>query len=292
MLIGVILVLLAVVGFFLYQQWQDKTQVQSKLSATEDELEDTYLKLERVGDELELKIEEIRKLGGDVEELLQAKDQLEKEKSQLRRSASLAQNRYDEIKDKVEGYEELLKKKDRDIAKLEELNKKLADENTDLRGVKNQLTDSLREVRSTKRNLEDKVSIASRLKATNFEIIAINSRGRERDGGEYRNRHIDKLRIGFSIMDNPVAPIEGKDLFLRVIEPGGEVIFDVSKGSGSFTVEGKERFYTLKKEILFDNSGQKISFDYEKGDDYESGDHTVEVYTEDYLMGKGVFTVR
>ena len=71
-----------------------------------------------------------------------------------------------------------------------------------------------------------------------------------------------------------------------------QVIFDVAKGSGTFLLGGKEEFYTLAQELLFDNSKQKLSFLYDKGSDYASGNYTVDIYTDGYLMGSMQFAVK
>ena len=100
------------------------------------------------------------------------------------------------------------------------------------------------------------------------------------------------MRIEFTVNENKVAPIEGKGLLVRVIAPDNNVLFDVTRGSGSFNFEGREMFFTAKKEILYDRSSQKVTLLYDKGSEYELGQHTVEVYTDDYLMGRGSFVVK
>jgi len=43
-------------------------------------------------------------------------------------------------------------------------------------------------------------------------------------------------------------------------------IFDVAKRSGTFYwLNGGEQFYTVKQDMIFDNSGQELTFYYEKG---------------------------
>ena len=116
-------------------------------------------------------------------------------------------------------------------------------------------------------------------------------KGRERED-EFRNRHINSLKIQFTVLDNEIAPIEGKDLLLRITAPDGNVLFDVTRGSGSFTFEGRDLFYTATQEILYDRNRQLVTFIYDKGSDYSVGQHKVEVYTDQYLMGTGTFMVK
>ena len=98
--------------------------------------------------------------------------------------------------------------------------------------------------------------------------------------------------MGFNLADNSVAPIEGKDIRIRIIEPEGNVLFDVAHGSGTFMVKDREEFYTAGQDILFDNTMQQITFLYDKGSEYITGDHIVEIYADEDLIGRKSFTVK
>ncbi len=285
----ILIFLLLIAIFFFYYQNQ---QLEAERERQRQEISSTYLKLDSISNELDVKIDEIMALGGDIDTLQALKEQLEADKKQLLVDAQYQQGRIAKLNDRVDGYKELLLLKDEEIQQLKELNTQLSEENTYLKVEKNQLNDSIQELQQNKGELEQKVQLASRLEIQGMKVIAINSRGKERDSQAYRNRHIDKLKIQFTVLENEIAPIEGKELLLRVIAPDGNVLFDVTRGSGSFTFEGRELFYTAKQKILYDRSSQQVIFLYEKGSEYSIGRHSVEIYTDDYLMGKGNFIVK
>ena len=135
------------------------------------------------------------------------------------------------------------------------------------------------------------MAIASQLKAENIRVTALNDRGRERNS-PFRAKQIEQLKIEFNLAENNVAPIEGKKIMTRIIDENGQVIFDVARGSGTFIFNGKEEFYTAAQEILFDNTRQRLTYLYDKGSEYASGEYTLEIYTDDYLIGKSTFEVR
>jgi len=284
-IISCIVILAAVIGVKFYLDSEKKNE---KL---QQNLEQTYTELDSISNQLDSKIAEIESLGGDITELQLIRKNLESEKEDLKKSNNWAANQIQRYKDKVSGYEELLNLQDEKIKKLEELNKELLSENTNLKSEKNQLNDSISELRDNREELESKVALASQLKAENIEIIAINKRGRERDDKEYKPRHIEKLKIQFNLAENNVAQPEGKEIILRVINPLGNALFDVATGSGSFMIDGKEMFYTAKQEILFDNTQQKLSFIYDRGEEYEEGVYKLELYADDYVIGKGKFII-
>ncbi len=285
-----VLVLANIITLFLF--YQNNQENETVLQSNKQELQETYNKLESISNELDLKIEEIQKLGGDVEELRLIRETLEQEKEQLQNNDKIAQKRYAQIRNRVEGYSELLVRKDAEIAELKKTNEALYSENTELKEEKIKLNRTLTAAESDKKSLAQKVKQAGRLKAENMKIVGLNDNGKAKERDRYRNSQIETVQLSFNLAKNEVAPIEGKDIYVRVLAPDGSVIFDVAKGSGTFMHEGKEMFYTLKKEILYDNTGQQISFMYEKGSDYTEGRHTVEIYADDYIIGKTNFEVR
>ena len=290
--IAILALLLIVNGVIYYLDYREKQELEAEITSKNTELLETYDQLNKISVELDQKIKEIEALGGDVTELEQAKAELEAERDQLKRSSDIAQRRYAEIREKVQGYETLLKQKDQELAQLQALSDSLYAENTNLKTTQNILSDSINQLAKKRRELNEKVAIASRLKAENIQIIAVNRRGKEREDEEYRDRQIEQLKVKFNLADNPVAPIESKDILLRVIDPNGNVLFDVATGSGTMMVDGREEFYTAKQEILFDNTRQQLSFLYEKGSDYEDGIYNVELYADGYQIGEDTFTVK
>jgi predicted RNase H-like nuclease (RuvC/YqgF family) len=256
--------------------------------AKQEELTETYFSLDSVSSELDKKIQTIAELGGEVDTLLKVKEQLEKEKEAIRTRSN---REIGQLKARVEGYRELLVAQDAEITKLKAINEQLLTENTGLKEEKNELTASIRDLNQSKSKLEEKVALASQLKVENMVIAAVNSRGKE-TVGEFKNRQIESIKVTFNIAENKVAPVDGKDVLIRIVAPDGNVLFDVTRGSGTFMFDNREMYYTAKQEILFDNTRQKLSFLYDKGSEYALGIHKVEVYTDGYLMGAGSFTVK
>lgn len=267
---------------------REKDEVVTALTSTEQELASTRQRMTEIRNELDEKIAEVQKLGGDVADLESARAELDME---LKRSIRATGKEIKTLKDKVEGYELLLRNKDEEIAKLQTVNKELLTENRTLKTAKNQLADTINRLNQSKQELASKVAIASQLKAENIRILALNDRDKERES-PFRNRQLSKLKVTFNLAENEVAPIEGKKIMIRIIDENGQVLFDVARGSGTFIYNGKEEFYTAAQEILFDNTRQQLIFLYDKGSDYAEGNYTLEIYADDYRIGRGEFTVK
>ncbi len=287
-IIAIVAVLVIVNGIKWYLDYQEKQEMQTFY---EGELETAKVRYDEISAELDEKILEIEKLGGDIEELTRVKEEVEAERDQLQRTRTANRKLIVSLRDKTEGYAELLRAKDKEIEELTALNTELMKENTGLKEDQRALNQSINELEENKQELEEKVSIASRLAAEEIGVFAVNARGKEREG-TFRARQINNLKVSFKIARNDVAPIESKTLLLRVLDANGQVYFDVARGSGTFIKDGKEEFYTASQQVLFDNSNQEVTFLYDKGSEYNSGNHTVEIYTDGYLMGSKSFTVR
>ncbi len=288
LIIGFLAIVIIIQGVKIYLDSQEKQEVKEQLSSTEEEYATAMQRLTEIQAEFDLKIAEIEKLGGDVTELQQAKAEIEEELKRTKRANGRV---IKELRDKVEGYEQLLVAKDEEIEKLKSVNKELFTENVTLKTEKNQLGDSINRLSQSKEVLASKVAIASQLKAENITIVAVNEKGKERES-PFKNRQVGKIKVDFNLAENNVAPVEGKKIIIRIIDQNNQVIFDVARGSGTFMISGKEEFYTAAQEILFDNTRQKLSYLYDKGSDYAGGTYAVEIYTDDYLIGKGQFVVK
>jgi myosin heavy subunit len=287
-IIALLSLVVVVQAIKIYLDSKEKQTINTDLTSTKQELATTEQRLREISTELDQRITEITRLGGNVTDLEKAKADIEAELNRSRRATG---QEIKALKDKVEGYEMLLKNKDEEIEKLKSVNKELLTENTTLKTEKNELGDSINRLSQSKDELATKVEIASQLMVENFRIVALNDRGKERTS-PFKSRQVEQLKVEFNIAENNVAPIEGKKIMIRVIDENGQVLFDVARGSGTFLLNGKEEFYTASQEILFDNTKQKLSFLYDKGSEYAEGTYNLEVYTDDYMMGSGQFVVK
>jgi cell division protein ZapB len=287
-IIALMAVIIIVQFIKIYLDSQEKHEIRNELVTTEETLESTRQRMTEIRTELDAKIEEVRKLGGNVSDLEKAKAEIEAE---LRRNKRATGKEIKALQDRLEGYELLLKNKDDEIEKLKVVNTELLSENKTLKTQKNQLADTISKINQSKEELAGKVAIASQLKAENIRIVALNDRNKERES-PFKSRQIGKLKVDFNLAENEVAPIEGKKILIRILDENGQVLFDVARGSGTFMYQGKEEFYTAAQDILFDNTRQKLSFIYDKGSDYASGNYILEIYAEDYLIGTGEFSVK
>ncbi|MBC7571697.1 MAG: hypothetical protein H7319_18500 [Spirosoma sp.] len=293
----VIMTIAAIVASYLYFD-QKKVAENQEITISErvEEISTTRVKLDSISTALDAKIAEVQKLGGDVTELEKVKAQLEDDKASLRRGNRISMSKYDA---KIKQYEAFLIEKDTLIANLQRENVTLAtnvqvldQENAGLKTERQQLTDSVTSVVSRNQELSSKVTRAAALKAQNVKIYAVNSRGKVKDDDSYKAKRLEKIKLTYKLLDNPLTKEEPKEVFVRVLDPQGAVVSDMANGSGTFMVDGNETIYTTKQTVDYTNDGKSVELLYTRGIPYKPGKYTVELYSEGFRIGAGEFAVR
>jgi len=288
---------LAGVSSYLYFD-QKKVSENQEVTISErvEELSTTRVKLDSISTALDAKIAEVQKLGGDVTELEKVKAQLEVDKASLRRGNRISISKYDA---KIKQYEAFLVEKDTLIANLQRENVTLAtnvkvldEENTGLKTEKQRLTDSVTTVVAQNQDLSTKVTRAAALKAQNVKVFAVNNKGKVKEDDSYKAKRLDKIKLVYTLLDNPLTREEPKEVFVRVLDPSGAVVSDMANGSGTFTVDGNETIYTTKQTVNYTSNGQNVELLYTRGIPYKPGKYTIELYAEGFRIGAGEFAVR
>lgn len=286
-----IIVLVGVViggGYKIYEDGEAKKALQAEYDNTRATL---TTKLDSISVELSSRIFEISELGGDIDSLVLLKDSISSERDQLQRTRVANKALIQRLDRKVNGYEELLLAKDEEIVELKRLNDVLLEENNELKVDKNELNASLTAAAEREQDYKQQISLAAKHRAENIKVFNINSRGKEREG-DFRKRQAQKIKVTFNLAPNDVAPVAGHQIIIQIVDPLGNVIFDVARGSGSFKIDGREEFYTAMQEIVFDNSKQELSFVYDKGTEFDAGDYKIVILADTYEIGQGSFNVR
>jgi prefoldin subunit 5 len=295
--LAVLLLLNLILVYFIYHEKQENNLKDDIITAKTEEVLFTKTKLDSISAQLDIRIAEIQQLGGSVDSLVALKAQLEKDKQELKNVNKFATADYNK---KIRSYEAVLNQKDSEIAQLrQELglvtskNEQLNEQLSGLESERSKLSDSVSNYSAVNRELAEKVNIASALRAENLTVNAVSAKGKEREGGKYKAKRIDRLRVNFKLAENAVAKQNEKEIYLRILDPDGAVLSDMATGSGSFIVNGREVIYSSKQTINFDNSGQNVDIFYGRGGiTMKEGKYVIEVYSEGFKIGQGDFTVK
>ncbi|WP_373494738.1 hypothetical protein, partial [Aquiflexum sp.] len=254
-LIIVLIILVIISGFKLYTDHLDKTRKSEEILILSEDNNELNRRIDSMTYQLDLRINEISKLGGDIASLEEIRDQLIAERNLDRKRSA---EEISALNRRIASYTTTLQEKDGEIIRLREVNQQLFAENENLKTTQAEIQDEVVQLNITKQELQEKVDIAARLKAENIAVAAVNARGREREDG-FRNRQLERLKVTFNLADNKVANHGPRDVYVQVIAPNNQPIFDVARGSGTFSLDGREEFFTVHQDILFDNTQQELT---------------------------------
>ncbi len=302
-IVAILAVAVAALGFLFFQQRAELTDQEATVMEKVREVSSTRTKLDSISTVLNMKIAEVEKLGGDVEELNKMKAQLEADKVALSRSKKVETGKY---LAKIKEYETFLVEKDTEIAKLREENQLLATSNDSLNVQvgslqterqtlvqrQTELSDSVMTYTAQNKELSEKVNRAAALKAQNFKVLAVTSKGKTRDDDAYKAKRVDKIKMVFDLPENPLTRQETKDIYVRVLDPNGAVLADDAMGSGEFEVNGQETKFTSRGSVAYLNNNQKVEMLYDNTTQFRPGKYSIELYAEGYRIGGGNFVIR
>ena len=284
-ILSVIIIIFIVVSSILIYNNIHKEKIRIK---QQTELDELYIDLDSVSNVLNDKILTISQLGGDIDSLLILKENIETEKREFRNRAYAQINR---LQGKVDGYRELLLAQDEEIEKLKKLNEQLFEENKEQKVEINTLNDKITNINRSNKKLEEQIEIAGRLEIKDIEIVGVFRNGSTKINS-FKNRSLNKLIVNFTVLENSLSKIEVLDIYLRIIKPSGQVVYDISKGSGSFTFDKRELFYSIKDEILIDKSEMTYNLEYVKSEELNKGEYQVILYTNNYEIGRSEFIIK
>ncbi len=200
----------------------------------------------------------------------------------------------DNLNSKIARAKNLFIVKDLQIKLLKEKSDSLSFEEKVLKGEKEARVQQISEMLNDNRGLSAKLNLAARLKAEHIKINAVTKKEKLLEKELYKVKELNKLSVSFTIADNKFAKIDKKCVFIfRLLEGGNTLIYNEKNGGGLFkTTENIELPYTDKQVVVFDNTGQQITFLYKKGSDYAAGSYKIELYTDCYLIGESTFQVK
>ncbi len=300
-IIAVIFLMLIANGIFIYFQVTKNDELLNEKELTIEqqkaEMERTKAELQTAIAELETKKAELSKLGADTMAL---HNELVRVKANMKnRSTDSYKGAYLKLKKDLEDLRAMATVYESEIKKLRSQVDTLQKNNTRLKGELSAAERAKQEALALKQAANTQVKAAaetikgaSSLKAENIQTFTLSAKGKEKEGGEYKVKDIDLMRVSFILPENKLAKTEGKEIILRIIEPDGGALFDLATGGGSFLFNGKEIFYTQKQDILYDKKSQQVTFDYKKGNPYKPGSYNIEVYAEGTKIGEHSFNVQ
>ena len=269
-----------------------------------------WLNFNHIEQNYETKVDSLLSARVDVEkELSDTYTELNKYKGISSRLDSLLQEanlKVDEQKIKIESLlhgeknsNSLNKKLLKELAGLKALREEYLEkidnllvENEQLKKEKSELTSA---VESLTKNLETTVSTAAVLKSEYYNVAAFKKRNNNKYAPTAIAKRTNKLEACFTILDNNISKPGSRNVYLRIIEPGGKVLGDRGTGSSTFRKSGsvEDLLFTSTTQIDYQNVKQNVCLNWEDNErSFSTGTYMIEVYIEGALSGLSSLSLR
>jgi hypothetical protein len=171
------------------------------------------------------------------------------------------------------------------IDSLNSLNQQLVAENV---GIKQQITEVQNtnvELTKAKEELTSKVTVAAVIQAKDINAVTLNKKRKETT----RINNIDKLRICFTLRENPIAAPGEKEVFMRVIRPDSLVI--ATSQDNLFDFNGNKLVYSASRLVDYMNQDIEMCIFLDNTGDFVVGTYSVELYLENNIIGRTTFAL-
>lgn len=295
-LIGVIVLQLAVIGYLIYSNNNKKTEIEELTTTIDTKSDEITAKIQEF-DSLNVEFERVKSereaLGLNNDSLNAQIAELKQFKANAISSGKINAQQKRKLEELLAKLRQDLIAKDQEIAQLKQTNQELEGKVTDLSSRQAKLGDSLAGVATVKKDLENQLAYASILKTQSIAISALKENGKEFTDDEYKGSKISQLKIKATLADNKAAKQGNRDFLVAIVTPSGNVFSDSINGGGGFTTaEGEAKTYTFKQNINFTNANETVTFLVPKGFNYTAGQYKVIVYSEGYEIGQSGFKVK
>jgi len=171
------------------------------------------------------------------------------------------------------------------IDSLNTINQQLVAENIDIKQQMTQVQTTNVELEKAREELTSKVTVASVIQAKDINAVTLNKKRKETS----RINAIDKLRICFTLRENPIASAGEKEVFMRVIRPDSLVI--TTSPDNLFDFNGDKLVYSASRLVDYMNQDIEMCIFLDNTGDFIEGTYSVELYLENHIIGRTTFAL-
>jgi len=241
--------------------------------------------------------EEKDSLSNELRMMMYGYDTLKTSNDTLKAEISREQNKIKKLLDLNASNAQLIRKYKAEISTMRDImksyivqidslntrNKALTAENMEVKQERDAVKQTNVELTQVKEELSSKVEIASVIQAKDVVAVALNKKRKETS----QLRRLDKVRVCFTLRENPIATAGNKIVYLRVIRPDQLVI--TSSPDNLFEVKGEQMIFSANRAVDYANVDVEMCIFLDNTGDFVAGTYVVELYLGSDMIGTGSF---
>jgi predicted nuclease with TOPRIM domain len=279
-LIAVVIALLGT-DVYLYTQ---KNKSDEKVVYQNDE----KTRLQTELDSLEAQIEQVNAGRSKMTAVMQAKNDSLRAKIKILRSdlakGKLTVAELNKAQEDIKQLRYFVTKYTADIEELKKENTTLAIERDTLKNNLATVNEKATALEQKNQELDTKVKVASAIKIGSATVVAYKIKNSGKEDDVTKAKQAQKIKINFTVASNAVAEKGLHDVYIRIVDPTGNLITQTD--SGTFNADSQDLQYTYKTAIDFRDDGSTYTIDWLNASPFQKGTYTVLLYADGYTMGK------
>ncbi len=148
------------------------------------------------------------------------------------------------------------------------------------------------QLKEEKEHLTQIMEASAVLKAYNVKGSTFNLKGKnKREIETYKARRVDRVKIRFTVSENPLAEPGLRTAYIRIARPDGLII---AKGRGdeySFEANGTRLQFSMKKDLDYKNKAINVELNWDKQTDTPAmkGKYSISIYMDGRKIGMSQF---
>ncbi len=282
-----ILLILSLIGNIV--QWRSNVSSVESYQIKTDSLISARVDVEKEMDATKEELNKYQGINSRLDSLLlEANNRIDEQKVRIDKMTRAEKNTRVLNKKLQAELDELKKMRDQYLEKIDQL----LVENESLKKEKQELTST---VETISKNLETTVTTASVLKSEYVKVKTF----RKKSSGKYTAtalaKRTNKMEVCLTILENKIAQPGEKNVFLRIVEPGGQTMGNRTDGSATFKIPNSDQevMYTAAGKISYTNVNQDYCLAYEEQERiFTSGTYVIEVYIDGNLSTAASYVLK
>ncbi|MDF9829732.1 hypothetical protein [Parabacteroides sp. PF5-6] len=204
---------------------------------------------------------------------------------ELRTVRATDTRRINELKKELETLRTIMRSYVIQIDSLDQANKRLQKEKQEAVNSYRRASTQAANLQKEKEQLTERVTLASRLDATDIQVKAVNSKGKVAK----KIKQMQQFVVSFKITKNITAPVGEKIVYVRIMKPDDDVL--VKSRADVFPFEDKEINYSMKRIIEYDGEETAVTLYWDIEEFLSPGEYRVDIFADGNHIGRRTFSL-
>lgn len=199
---------------------------------------------------------------------------------------------YNRIRRQLNGLREVTQSYVKEIDSLVTVNQVLKAENVQIKEEIRQVQARTTALAQDKEELESKVEVASTVRAYQIGAAAVRLRTRDREEETDRASRAERIRLCFTLAENPIAPQGNMNVYMRIAEPNNNILRLGDSDAYAF-VHGQDTLqYSVAGRVNYQNKELSTCLYWERTSEFAPGSYLISLYTDDIKLGETSIVLR